>query len=96
MALHPDAQRRAQEFLDQVCKDRLPEFSDYNSLPYIHALVRECLRWHPVAALSERSFNFRQPINIPARIYSVFQIYRVALGRTMFTRAITFQKGLQL
>ena len=53
MTLHPDVFRRAQKYVDEVCKQRLPEFADYESLPYIHAIIRECLRWRPVVALSK-------------------------------------------
>ena len=49
MALHPDVQQQAQEELDRVVgKGRLPEFSDQESLPYVNAVVKELLRWHPV------------------------------------------------
>ncbi|KAH8892516.1 cytochrome P450 [Thozetella sp. PMI_491] len=52
LVLHPDIQRQAQEELDQVVgHDRLPRFSDFDSLPYIQALVREVLRWRPVVPL---------------------------------------------
>ena len=53
MVLHPDIFQRAQASVDQVCEDRLPDFTDYDALPYVHAVVRECFRWHPVVALSE-------------------------------------------
>lgn len=53
MVLHPDIFREAQDSVDRVCKERLPDFTDYDSLPYVHAIVKECLRWNPVVALSE-------------------------------------------
>ena len=53
MVLHPDAQARAQEELDTVLGNkRLPEFDDLPSLPYLQAVFREVLRWHPVAPFS--------------------------------------------
>lgn len=52
MAMHPDKQRMAQEELDRVVgKDRLPNFSDYDQLPYVRAIVKEVLRWHIVSPL---------------------------------------------
>lgn len=48
MVLHPDVQAKAQEELDRLCPDRLPSFEDRDCLPYIEAIVREALRWHPV------------------------------------------------
>ena len=53
MVLNPDILRKAQGSVDCVCGDRLPGFGDFDSLPYVHALVMECLRWYPVASLSE-------------------------------------------
>lgn len=45
MILYPEAQRKAQEELDRVVgRDRLPEFSDEESLPYITAMMKEVLR----------------------------------------------------
>ena len=53
MMLHPDVQRQAQEELDRVIGgDRLPDFQDHNSLPYLHALLREVLRWHIVTPIA--------------------------------------------
>jgi len=50
MVMHPNAVRKAHEEIDAVVgKDRLPEFSDKQSLPYICAIVKELVRWHPVS-----------------------------------------------
>lgn len=52
MVKNPGVQQRAQEEIDRVLgPDRLPEFSDRSSLPYIEAVWRETLRWSPVAPL---------------------------------------------
>jgi cytochrome P450 len=49
MTRYPSAQAKAQEELDRVVgRDRLPDFNDSPNLPYLNALVREVLRWHPV------------------------------------------------
>ncbi|KAI0644111.1 cytochrome P450 [Trametes meyenii] len=53
MALHPDKQRKAQEELDNVIGDeRMPMMTDRDDLPYINALIKETMRWHPVLPLS--------------------------------------------
>ncbi|KAF7586776.1 hypothetical protein BBP40_008346 [Aspergillus hancockii] len=53
MALYPDVQKRAQEEIDRVIGlNKLPTFDDRERLPYIDALVKETLRWHPVAPLA--------------------------------------------
>ncbi|KAH9888316.1 cytochrome P450 [Cubamyces lactineus] len=50
MALNPEIQKRAQEEIDRVVgTHRLPDFSDREHLPYITAVMKEALRWHPPA-----------------------------------------------
>ncbi|KAH7920190.1 cytochrome P450 [Leucogyrophana mollusca] len=52
MILYPHAQRRAQAEIDDVVgTNRLPGPDDRNSLPYVEAVMRETLRWHPVLPL---------------------------------------------
>lgn len=52
MTLFPEAQKKAQEEIDRVIgSERLPSFEDRPSLPYVDALVKEVLRWHPVAPM---------------------------------------------
>ena len=49
MTLYPEVQKKAQAEIDAVVgPDRLPSFSDRNSLPYIEALVKEIQRWNVV------------------------------------------------
>ncbi|OBZ67807.1 O-methylsterigmatocystin oxidoreductase [Grifola frondosa] len=49
MLAHLEVQRKAQVELDAVIgPGRLPTFSDHDSLPYINAVVVECLHWCPV------------------------------------------------
>ncbi|PYH48073.1 cytochrome P450 [Aspergillus saccharolyticus JOP 1030-1] len=50
MALHPEIQDKAYEELERVVgRARLPTFADREHLPYIEAIVKESLRWHPIA-----------------------------------------------
>ncbi|KAI1012337.1 hypothetical protein LB503_004750 [Fusarium chuoi] len=52
MTLFPDAQKKAQcEIDDIIGNERLPTLSDRQSLPYVNALVKEVLRWHPVGPM---------------------------------------------
>lgn len=55
MVTNPDVQARAQADVDQVTKgERLPTQDDEASLPYITAIIKEALRWAPVAPLGLR------------------------------------------
>lgn len=48
MTLHPEVQRKVQEEIDGVTQGlRLPGFEDRQSLPYLHCLLLETLRWNP-------------------------------------------------
>ncbi|ESK94311.1 cytochrome p450 [Moniliophthora roreri MCA 2997] len=52
MTLHPEYQRNAQEEIDTVIgSNRLPEYSDRSSLPYLECIVQETLRWYPVVSV---------------------------------------------
>ncbi|EGN96539.1 hypothetical protein SERLA73DRAFT_184621 [Serpula lacrymans var. lacrymans S7.3] len=52
MLFNPDVQQKAQLEIDAVVgRNRLPDFSDRPSLPYVEAVFRETLRWRPVVPL---------------------------------------------
>ena len=75
MAMYPDVQRKAQEELDRVVgSDRLPDFEDQHSLPYLNALIMELLRWHPVT-----------PLGVPHRSVAddVYNGWHIPAGTTM-------------
>lgn len=49
MIQHPEVQAKAQLELDNFLNPgQLPSFGDEASLPYISAIVNECLRWQVV------------------------------------------------
>ncbi|KAI6419505.1 hypothetical protein MCOR22_011767 [Pyricularia oryzae] len=53
MLLRPGVQAKAQAEIDAVVgRDRLPGFADRERLPYVDALVKETLRWFPVAPMA--------------------------------------------
>jgi cytochrome P450 len=52
MTRHPESFKKAQEELDRVVgTERLPTFEDRPNLPYVEAVMKEVLRWHPVLPL---------------------------------------------
>jgi hypothetical protein len=58
MALHPEAQARAQEEIDSVVgRDRLHTFQDRDFLPYTEHVFKESLRWGTPAPLCEHLFE---------------------------------------
>jgi cytochrome P450 len=57
MCLYPECQRAAQAELDAVVgNERLPSVADRPSLPYINAMMKEVLRWAPVAPSGELTY----------------------------------------
>jgi len=52
MMLYPEVQERAWREIEAVVgTERLPNYEDRSSLPYVEAVLRETLRWHPVFPL---------------------------------------------
>jgi hypothetical protein len=52
MALYPEVQKKAQAEIDAVVgPNRLPDFYDRPSLPYINAVVKESSRWNVATPL---------------------------------------------
>ena len=53
MAQNPEVQKKAQSVVDRIveAEGRLPDFTHFQKLPYIEAVVRELLRWKLVAPM---------------------------------------------
>jgi len=51
MVCYPEVQKEAQAELDKILNGRLPEHSDFPSLPYLSAIVKEVYRWQPIMPL---------------------------------------------
>ncbi|KAK7037675.1 hypothetical protein VNI00_010900 [Paramarasmius palmivorus] len=54
MARYPEKQKLAQAELDNVLfsENRAPLISDMPRLPYVNALIKEVMRWHPILPFS--------------------------------------------
>ncbi|PAV17646.1 cytochrome P450 [Pyrrhoderma noxium] len=50
MLHYPECLNKARSEIDSIVgRDRMPSFEDMNSLPYTNALIKEVLRWKPIA-----------------------------------------------
>ena len=59
MVKHPYVWKRAQAEIDAfVGTERLPEFDDRSSLPYVDAILRETFRWQPPVPLGAPMSRF--------------------------------------
>ncbi|THU90795.1 cytochrome P450 [Dendrothele bispora CBS 962.96] len=53
LSLYPEVQSKAQEELDRVLgPGRIPSFKDRKDLPYVEAVYREVMRWHPALPIA--------------------------------------------
>ncbi|KAL5591178.1 hypothetical protein FOVSG1_010067 [Fusarium oxysporum f. sp. vasinfectum] len=49
-ALHPGVQEKARREIDEVCgTSRSPRWDDFKEMPYINCIIKEGMRWRPVA-----------------------------------------------
>jgi len=51
ISLHPDVQRKGQAAIDAAVEGRLPNFTDFGTIPYVDAIVNEVFRWNPITPL---------------------------------------------
>jgi cytochrome P450 len=55
MVMYPDVLKRGQVAVDAaIGHSRLPVLSDEDGIPYVTAIVKEVLRWKPIAPLGLR------------------------------------------
>ena len=89
MALYPEVQKKAQAEIDAVVgSNRLPDFHDRPSLPYINAIIKESSRWNLVVPLG-RPFV----IIIIATILKVTKVFPTCRLSTVNIMASLFRKG---
>ena len=91
MALYPEVQKKAQAEIDAVIgPDRLPDFQDRSSLPYINAVVKESSRWNLVLPFGRHPFSRYHTSSFATTILKVFP---TCLLTTMNIMAFIFRKG---
>ena len=63
MVSYPEIQKRAQRDIERVTGgQRLPDYGDQRSLPYIQAIIREVLRWKPILPLGITHVNDKDDV----------------------------------
>lgn len=96
MASHPEAQSRAQAEIDEICgRVQTPQPAQLGSLTYLHAVLKEVLRYAPIGNLGTVTFfrmnSMRLICHLPIRIalpHSVveddeYRGYRIPKGATI-------------
>jgi cytochrome P450 len=86
MAMYPEVQRKAHAEIDAVVgQHRLPDFNDRDSLPYVNAMMKEVMRWNPVAPLGS-PFHFQKLQAVHVERFA--QAFHICAARTMNTTDI--------
>jgi cytochrome P450 len=96
-AVYPDWVRKAQGLLDEVCgsnAERLPNFNDRQSLPYMSAVVKETLRWRPfiqtgVPHMLTQELEY-EGYRFPAGTQFTWNAYAIALNEEDYSDAHKF------
>jgi len=101
MVLNPEAQRRAQNEIDTVVGlNRLPEFEDQASLPYVEAIVRETLRLFPslplgIAHAASEADEF-EGMYIPKRTWVIPNVWAILRDPDLFRDPQVFNPARHL
>ncbi|KAH9986195.1 cytochrome P450 [Russula compacta] len=89
MILHPEVFAKAQAEIDHVVgSDRLPDFQDRSSLPYVESVVKEVYRWHcplPLAVphRSMKDDRYRE-YDIPADTMIIPNVWAMTRDEKMY------------
>ncbi|TFK34974.1 cytochrome P450 [Crucibulum laeve] len=94
MTLYPEVQKQAQAEVDALTSGRLPTFDDLAAMPYITAMIKEIIRWAPVAPLGlvhsvtrDDSYN---GFTIPKGSRVVGNIWAIAHDDELYPDPFTF------
>lgn len=78
MSTHPDIQKRAQAEIDHAAAGRLPTLDDQKVMPYVRAMVKEIIRWGPIAPLGRSLSIFVLPFALRSSIPIFMPVFRTA------------------
>ncbi|KAF7980657.1 hypothetical protein HWV62_37069 [Athelia sp. TMB] len=95
MVKYPEVQAKAQLELDTVLgPDHLPSFADRESLPYLSAIVKECLRWEVLLPFSAPHRSIADDVykgfHIPAGTLILPNTWAVLQDESVYPDARTF------
>ena len=91
MLRHPEAQRKAQEEIDRVVgRNRLPDFSDRESLPFVECMMQETFRlYHPIPLGAYKTLLFCLSTHRGCRS----QEFLIVQGPMIPTKGCLFQRA---
>jgi len=86
-------QKKAQDELDRVVGDRLPNQNDLPNLPYLYALIGELYRWNPIIPISihaAREDDTRRGYLIPKGSLIVPNLWAILHDPQVYDDPMTF------
>ncbi|KZT54141.1 cytochrome P450 [Calocera cornea HHB12733] len=94
MLLYPDVARTAQKYIDEVVGNRPPMLEDRDKLPYIVAVLKETMRWRPVARLgvphvADADIEYRGYV-LPKGTQIIGNVWSIAHDEAFFPSPETF------
>ncbi|TCD64286.1 hypothetical protein EIP91_004294 [Steccherinum ochraceum] len=95
MLLHPHIYGKLQEEMDNVIgPSRLPDFDDRESLPYLHAVIKETYRWHAPLPMGLPHLSSQEDIysgyKIPNKTTIVGNIWGISRDMNLYSDADSF------
>ncbi|KDR68481.1 hypothetical protein GALMADRAFT_231148 [Galerina marginata CBS 339.88] len=95
MTISPNVQKKAQLEIDSIVGcDRLVDYCDRNSLPYVEAIYREVLRWRPVNPLGVPHYtseeDFYNGFYIPKGTIVITNIWKMSHNSSKYDKPETF------
>ncbi|KAF7980673.1 hypothetical protein HWV62_37101 [Athelia sp. TMB] len=100
MVKYPEVQEKAQQELDTVLgPNQIPSFADKESLPYLSAIVTECLRWKVLLPFSAPHRSIADDVykgyHIPAGTLVLPNTWRVDMHRIVIRIRVQLKAVLQ-
>jgi len=95
MVHYPDVYRKAQDEVDRIVgRDRLPDLTDRDSLPYVEAVIMESYRWHPpfplgVPHVTTKS-DYYQGYHIPKGALVIGNVWAITRNPAVYDDPETF------
>ncbi|KAH7907192.1 cytochrome P450 [Hygrophoropsis aurantiaca] len=95
MVLHPHVQVKARAEIDAVLgKQRLPDYDDQPSLPYVEAIIREVARWQPMVPLAvahaATNSDVYDGFYIPKGATIIANVWAMSRNEAVYPRATEF------
>jgi len=96
MVKYPHVYKKAQEEIDRVIgSEKLPDFDDRESLPYLNCVIKELYRWHPPTPLGVPHYSTKNDeycgYSIPAKSMVIANIWGMTRNTNLYPQPEDFR-----